>query len=710
VGLFARFACCLPGLLVLPLCAHAQEAGGQPATLDTVVVSATRVSRPSFDLPVSIDVIAGDALREGQAAVNLSETLSRIPGLVVQNRQDYAQDLQISSRGFGARTAFGVRGVRLFADGIPATQPDGQGQAASFDLASAKSIEVLRGPFSTLYGNASGGVIQIFTEDGPVVPTVEGDAWVGSYGSHKLGLKAGGERGALNYIASVSRFETDGYRDHSQTTRDTMNAKLTVNADESNTYTMIANALEQPNTQDPAGISKAEVAANPRQVDISSLQFNTRKSISQQQAGLVFEHRFNADDTVRATTYLGSRQVEQYQAIPVAAQASALSPGGVINLDNDLGGVDLRWIHRLQLAGQPVTLTLGTNYDDLREHRRGFQNFIGTTLGIKGALRRDEEDVVSNFNQYLQADWQLDARWSALLGVRASQIRFSSGDNYINASNPDDSGGVRYSNTSPAAGVLFKAAPGLNLYANAGKGFETPTLDELAYRPGGLTGLNFALQPQTSDQYEIGVKAKPDAVSRISAALFRNHAQNEIVVLTSSGGRSTYQNAGATRREGAELSATTSFGKGFSALVAYTYVSATYLDSFLTCTTSTCATPVTPVAAGSRMPGVPRSSGYAELGWRNEQGWFAALEARAASAVYVNDVNSEYAPGYGVLSLRAGLQQQGKSWHVKEFLRVDNVLDRNYIGAIVVGDANGRYYEPSPGRSAMLGISASLNF
>jgi iron complex outermembrane receptor protein len=711
VGKAKRFAPALAALSLLSTCAQAQQAP-QPAaaTLDPVVVSATRVSRPSYDLPVSIDVIDGATLREGQAAVNLSETLSRVPGLVVQNRQDYAQDLQISSRGFGARTAFGVRGVRLFADGIPATQPDGQGQAASFDLGSAKNIEVLRGPFSTLYGNASGGVIQIFTEDGPAVPFVEGSAWYGSYGSHRLGLKAGGDSGGLNYLASLARFETNGYRDHSQTTRDTANVKLLISADTATSITLIANALAQPNTQDPAGLSRAEVTANPRQVDISSLQFNTRKSISQQQGGLVLEHRFGADDTVRATAYFGNRKVEQYQAIPVAAQASPLSPGGVINLDNDMGGIDLRLIHRARLAEKPLTITLGANYDNLREHRSGYQNFIGATLGIKGALRRDEEDVASNFNQYLQADWQFTERWSLLAGIRASQIRFTSADHYITAANPDDSGGVRYNNTSPAAGLMFKLMPELHLYANAGRGFETPTLDEIAYRPGGVSGLNFGLQPQVSDQVEFGLKARPDAATSLTAALFRNQAHNEIVVLTSSGGRSTYQNAGNSRREGAELSASRMLGRGFSVLATYSYVAATYLDNFLTCTGSVCATPVTAVAAGNRMPGVPRNNAYAELAWHNDQNWFAALEARASSTVYANDVNSEYAAGYGLVNLRAGVEQRGQGWRIKEFFRVDNLLDRNYIGAIVVGDANSRYYEPAPRRSAMIGVSASMNF
>jgi iron complex outermembrane recepter protein len=702
----------LPALLLALTCPPA-FADEPVARIETVVVSATRVQRPSFELPVAIDAVEGATLREGQAQVNLSETLSRVPGLVVQNRQDYAQDLQISSRGFGARTQFGVGGIRLIADGIPATQPDGQGQAATFDLGSAQRIEVLRGPFSTLYGNASGGVIQVFTEDGPPQPAYEGSVWFGSYGSHREALKAGGDSGPFNYLASLASFATDGYREHSHTLRDTANAKLTYRPDEADTLTLVVNGFSQPRAQDPAGLSRAEVIANPRQVDPSSLLFNTRKSINQQQAGLVFERQFDADDTVRVTTYGGTRRVEQFQAIPVVAQTGPLSPGGVIDLDNGYSGVDLRWIHRTQIAGEPVTLTAGTNYDDLREHRTGYQNFVGSVTGIKGALRRDEEDTVSSFNQYLQADWQLSPLLSVLAGVRASELSFSSADHYVTSTNPDDSGGVRYSNTSPAAGVLYKLTPGFHIYANAGRGFETPTLDNLAYRPGGLSGLNFGLQPSVSDQYEIGFKARPVSASpatQITAALFHNEAQHEIAALTSVGGRSTYQNVGSSRREGAELSASTAFGNGVSVLLAYTYVDATYLDSFLTCITTTCNTPTTPVPAGNRIPGVPHHSAYAEVAWHNAGGWFAALEMRANSAIYVNDINSGYAQGYAVASLRAGMEQSAAGWHIREFVRLDNLLNRNYIGAIIVGDANSRFYEPAPRFNGMLGISASMNF
>lgn len=696
-------------LVAMSVCyVHAAEPTLQ---LSPVVVSATRVEQSSFDLPVSVDVVDRSQIQDGQARVNLSESLVRVPGIVVQNRQNYAQDLQISSRGFGARSTFGVRGVRLIADGIPATMPDGQGQAATFNLGSARRIEVLRGPFSALYGNSSGGVIQVFTEDGPQQPTVTPSLVLGSYDTSRGGIKFGGQTGQLNYLVDLSRFETNGYRDHSATTRDQFNSKLGYALDQDSVLTLIVNGLSQPNTEDPLGLNKAQALANPRQVDPAALTFNTRKSIEHKQGGVVYERRLGGSDSLRALGYYGQRTVTQFQSIPVAPQANPLHPGGVIDLDRDFGGVDLRWTHKGSLAKAPVTLTAGINYDRMAERRKGLQNFVGSQLGVQGALRRDENNTVTNFDQYLQAEWQPHSRWIASAGVRHSEVKFDSKDYYIVGANPDDSGSVRYRSVSPVAGLVFRLAPGANLYASAGKGFETPTFVELAYRPGGATGLNFALQPAKSRNYEIGVKAFVDVNTRVNLALFKVNTTDEIVVLTNVGGRATFQNASRTERQGLELSVESLLSRGFNAYAAYTYLDATYAQAFLTCVATPCATPNTPVAAGNRIPGVPRTTLYGELQWKHApSGFFTALEARWNASVYVNDVNSEFADSYAVANWRAGFEQNSGGWQIREFVRIDNLFDKQYIGSVIVNEGNGRFYEPSPRRNYLVGVSAALRF
>ena len=684
-------------LAALPLLALAQQD-------DSVVVSATRVEQPSLELPVSIDRVHAEEIREGRAQVNLSESLGRVPGIVVQNRQNYAQDLQVSSRGFGARATFGVRGIRLIADGIPATMPDGQGQAATFALGSAQRIEVMRGPFSSLYGNAAGGVINVITEDGPPEPQAEAGLWAGSYGSSRIGLKLGGQAGAFNVLAEGSRFDTDGYRRHSAATRDHANGKLKYAWSDRDTLTVVVNSLRQPETQDPLGLTRAQFDANPRQAIANAFTFNTRKSIFQDQAGATYQHRFRAGGRLQAALYAGDRYVEQYLAIPLATQGLATHSGGVVNLDRGYRGGSLRFSDEGLLLENPFKASLGIEIEKMAERRRGFIN----ANGFAGALKRDEDDVVSSTGAYAQGEWRFAERWSAHAGLRTSRVRFRSSDYFVVAGNGDDGGERTYTATTPVAGLVFRLDPRTTLYANLGRGFETPTFAELANRIGG-SGVNFGLQAARSRHFEVGAKAVLPGIARVNLALFEAGTRDEIVIESNSGGRATFKNAGRTTRSGIELGAESMLQGGFEAALAYTYLRAAFRDSFGT-VTGTPGVPVT-VAAGNLLPGVPRSQLYAELRWRHApSGFSAAIEALRKSRVAVNEQNSQFADAYGTVNLVAGFAQQGAGWKVAEFVRVDNATDRNYVGSVIVNDGNGRFYEPAPRRSILLGMQANLQF
>jgi iron complex outermembrane receptor protein len=689
----------------VPAAAQLKPPPGKPVVLQEVVVTATRVEESSFDLPVSIDRVDRSVIREDKPQVNLSESLNRVPGIVVQNRQNYAQDLQVSSRGFGGRSTFGVRGLRLIADGIPATMPDGQGQAATFSLSSADRIEVLRGPFSSLYGNAAGGVIQIFTADGPPEPTVSGGIFAGSYDTWKVGAQFGGTSGRLNYLGDVSRFQTEGYRDHSAARRDHLNTKLKYDAGDRGVVTLVVNSLDQPETQDPLGLTAAQVAQNRRQVDPGAITFNTRKSIAQTQIGLTYALAVTGNDRLEARAYTGDRQVTQFLAIPLTTQAAATHSGGVVDLDRSYGGAGLRWTHSTALVGMPFTASAGIDYDRQAERRMGLLN----NNGVAGAVKRNEDDTVHNTDVYVQAEWQLASRWNLLAGVRHSRVDFDSRDYFIAPGNPNDSGSVQFSRTTPAAGLTFKLTPELNLYGNVGRGFETPTFAELAYRPGGATGLNFALRPALSLHREIGVKSKLGDTMRLNLALFRIDVTDEIVVDTNAGGRSTFKNASRTRREGAEAAWDGRFSHGFEAAIAYTLLNARFTEPF----TTVISTPsvLRTVNPGSRLPGVPRQTLYGELVWRYAPaGFHAAIEGRYTSRIYVNDPNTEAAGAYTVWNLRAGFEQRARNWRISEFVRVDNVMNREYIGSVIVAEANNRFYEPAPTRNYLIGVQASLQF
>jgi len=700
---FAAVACA-----AWPLAATAQGAPGAETRLAPVVVTATRTEESAFNLPASIDRIGAETIRDARPQVNISESLGGVPGLLARDRQNYAQDVQISVRGFGARSTFGIRGVRLYVDGIPATLPDGQGQISNVDLGSAASIEVLRGPFSALYGNSSGGVIQVFTEEGGGAPTFGAAVSGGSYGALRFGLKASGGSGGFGYVVSGSTFHIDGYRDHSEAQRHIGNAKLTWH-DDANHVTLLVNSVALPKAQDPLGLTRAQFDTDPRGVDPAAIQFDTRKTFDQTQLGLVYERRIDAVNSLRALVYSGHRNTEQFQAIPVAPQASPLHPGGVIVLGRDYRGTDVRWTAKTSLADGPATLVAGVAYDELDEHRRGFQNFVGTTLGIEGALRRDENNNVDNFDQYVQGSWQFAPRWTVHAGLRHSKVRFSSEDHYIAPPNPDDSGKLDFDATLPVFGLMFAATPALHFYVTAGRGFETPTLNELAYRPNGLTGLNLDLGAATSDSYEAGVKTRNDW-GDLNFALFETRTNNEIATLSNVGGRSTYQNVGSTRRRGLEAAWSADLRENLHAQLAYTRLDARYRDTFQTCTVTPCPVPNLTVPAGNRIPGIARDSLYGALGWVPPSGWRGGVEARALSKVWVNDVNSDAAAGFATVNASVGYVTRVGGVDLTGFGRVDNVFSRSYAGSVIVNEGNARYFEPAPTRNWTVGLTATASF
>jgi iron complex outermembrane receptor protein len=662
--------------------------------LGPVVVTATRSAARAFDLPASVDVIDASTIHDGQPQVNLSETLNRVPGVFAANRQNYAQDLQISSRGFGARAQFGVRGVRLYQDGIPVTMPDGQGQTGSFSLLSAQRIEVLRGPFSTLYGNASGGVIAVFTEDPREPPLLDFTFGGGSYGTWTAGTKLNGVARGVGAVVAATHFQTDGFRDHSSARREVGNAKLVFDAAPATRVTIIGNTQYQPETQDPLGLTRAQWEANPRGVDPSAIQFNTRKTIDQIQGGVFVEHRFDDNLTLDVDGYHGTRTIRQYLAL---AGTLPTSSGGVTDLDRDFGGIGARLIWRGQWLSQPLSLIAGVDTDRQHERRRGYVN----NNGDLGDLRRDEDDVVRSFDAYVEAQW---SPWPVLTftaGVRTSKVWYGSDDHYITAQNPDDSGALRFADTSPVLGAVWHARDNVNVYASYGEGFETPTFAELAYRPGS-TGLNFGLQPATSRATEVGVKAYVTPQHRVTLALFNIDTRNEIVVDQATGGRTTYKNAGRTRRRGVEAEWDGQLPYDLRAHLAYTYLRAEFVDAFVSSGQ--------PVAAGARLPGVPSQQAYGELAWlpRNAYGFNAAAEVQFVDKLYVNERNSDAAPAYTIANVRMGFEQKRGPASWREFVRVNNLFDRNYVGSVIVGDTNGRYFEPAPGRNWFAGVSVDI--
>jgi iron complex outermembrane receptor protein len=680
-------------------------------SLSPVVVTATRTAQNSFDVPASIDVVDSSQIHDQQLQTNLSESLARVPGITVANRQNYAQDLQISSRGFGARAPFGVKGIRIIVDDIPATMPDGQGQGATIPLGSTDHIEILRGPFSALYGNGAGGVLQAFTENGKGSPTISTNFVAGSYGTTREELKSSGKEGAVSYLVDSSWFSTDGYRDHSKTDRNQVNAKIVWEVNDSTKLKLSANSFHQT-AEDPLGLTLAQLAFNPRMAggsnstsgtSPSSVTYNSSKTINYNQAGLVLDKEIDENNSFKVITYYGTRKVQQLQAFLAS---------GVVDLDRDFGGINLRYNYLTNVAGQALKMTGGLDYDKSSENRTAFDN----NLGIVGTtIKRNEDDAVYNFDPYIQANLQLGSNWEVIGGLRHNNVNFNIKDNLTPSGTGSNSGNVSYSKTTPSLGVVFHATPAINIYANAGQGFETPTFAEISYSIVPITGAvnqtksTLTLKPAESTTYEIGAKAFVSDISRLNVALFTTRVTNEIAAANNFNGKVAYQNIPKTERNGIEISLDTNWTNSLKTYISYTFLDATVSQNYSKQLNSVVQT----INSGNQIPGISKNSLYGEIQWSYEPvGFSTAVEANWRSKYYATDINdvSSVAKSFVAANIRAGFKQKINSWGLSEFVRVNNIFNRDYVGSVIVNDYSSRFFEPAPGRNWLLGVNASYQF
>jgi iron complex outermembrane receptor protein len=683
--------------------ASSQAYAENPISLAPVVVTATKNAQNSFDLPVAIDVVEKKDIQDGQMQMLLSESLIRVPGITAQNRNNQAQDPQISSRGFGSRSSFGVRGIRVYVDGIPLTMPDGQGQPGVVDLSAIKSIEVMRGPFSALYGNSSGGVIQMLSEDAPKTAEVGATVMFGSNNTKRQVLKAAGTTENIEYLLDASNFETDGYRDHSAGKKQAATAKFKINFDEDTKLTTLVNWFDQ-SAQDPSGLPRDAVTgaaatpsafSNPKGVANAVINADTRVKRSHTQIGFNLSHVFNENNAINATAYVGSRENEQILATNSAgtnARASIIS--------REFYGSDLRWDNKGVIFSKPYNLSFGVNYGKSSDARLD-KNIQGTNLG----LNRDEDNIVDNFDQYIQGKLSVLDSVDIHAGLRHTNVTLQVNDHLP----PDNGGSVEYQKTTPVIGAVWKVTPIFNLYANYGRGFETPTFIEAAYSTTAANSTpNLSLKPSESRNIEIGAKAFLGDNTQANLNLFRVTTDDELVVSASDAGRSVYTNASRTKRTGAELSIDSKFANNISTYFSYSLLNAQFEDSFTFKPTSTTTKTV---FAGNVIPGTYKTQLYGEVAWKYAPlGFNTAFEGRHNSKVYVDDINSDAAPSYTIFNLRAGLEQNLLNWNFKEFARLENLFDKDYIGSVRINDGNSRYFEPASGRTYLLGLNVNYKF
>jgi iron complex outermembrane receptor protein len=500
-----------------------------------------------------------------------------------------------------------------------------------------------------------------------------------------------------SYVISSSYFDTDGYRDHSAANKVLNNAKLTWNLEDGSKINWITNYLKI-NADDPQGLTRDQWKANPKQVNDANNSYDVRKDIEQTQTGLTWLKPLNDKNELYAMAYFGHREVTQYQSIPRSAQNNPRHAGGVIDFERNYYGADLRWTGKELLPN--ITVSAGLALDAMDEDRQGYENFTlinnQPSYGVKGTLRRDEDNTLWNIDPYLQASWQFLPTWRLDTGVRYSNVHYKSDDNYITASNPDDSGKTDYSKVLPSAALSWQIMPELLAYVSYAKGFETPTFTEMAYRPDGQGGFNFDLKPSNSDTYEAGLKSQ-NLLGDFTLAVFQTKTKDDIV---SAGSQMDVQLSVMQIKPYVKVlnSWNKQLWRDLIATASYAYLDATF-DADIPATGS-----LTKIPSGNKIPGIAKNQAYLALSWKPQTGFYGGVDAQYNDKIYVDDQNTDTAPSYTVLAAYAGYAWQLQDWKVNIFSRVDNLLDKDYVGSVIVNDGNSRFFEPADGRNWSAGL------
>jgi iron complex outermembrane receptor protein len=685
------FACTIA---VAPSALRAQDSSA--VRLPPVITVTRDVGRSSLELPFAISETRPDSARPGQSHTALDQTLFLLPGVTVANRNNPSQDARISIRGFGARSSFGVRSIKILRDGMPLTLPDGQTPVDYLDLESVGRVETIRGTASALYGNAAGGVIDIRSAGPPLAP-VAGQlrSWIGDYGTRRITGVVGGSTDAMFYQANVGHTLADNFRLYSH--QELTNGYLRVGATAGGTdYVFQGLGLAMPTAQNPGALTLAQFNANPRLPDSASVRKLARKVVHQLQFGVSATHPLSEsrDGELFAQLYGGTRDL--YNPLTFA----------VVDVGRVQYGGGARAILPFEL-GVRQRFSIGVDGAVQNDLRRNWANCnaVATanascpTIGPeKGNLQLDQREIVSSIGPYIRDELRAGDRLNLSAGVRADYVRFEVQDHFL-SDGRDDSGARVLHAVSPMGGAVLRLTALQVLYANVGSTFETPTTTELGNQPNGNAGLNFDLKPQFSTSYETGLKGWFFDRLQYDLAVFDTEVRDELIPfeVPDGSGRTYYRNAGRTRRDGVEVEAGTEIGP-VALNAAYTYSRFRFRD-FLSGNTQ---------LAGNVIPGVPQQQVQGSATWRAST-LFATVEALAKSAIYVDDANTARAAGFTVFNLRFGAEGIGKMAWFSPTMSVQNLFDEKYVGSVAINAAGtpttAKFYEPAPGRMLFIGIT-----
>ncbi len=677
----------LQGLMCLSLCFQYTYAQTE---IEEMIVSSSRTEQSLLDIPSAVAIVGQDDIQLGRQQLGLDESLNRVPGVFSQNRYNFTQDLRISIRGFGARANFGIRGIKMYVDDIPSTLADGQSGVDDVDLGSASRIEVIRGPSSALYGSSSGGVISMYTEDGPETPFVEAGISFGEYDQQKYQFKTGGQYERINYLFNVSHLTMDGYRDNSEVEHSLLNSKIRFDIDDTSSLTMIINAADSPTANDAGGVTTADIAADRRQAQARNLSSNAGEEFDQQKLGFVYQKSFGEKHDLTLRNYYLWRDFQTF--LPIGTHIPFVADDGVVEFDRFFYGGGAKYSYTDELFGRPNRFTIGFDLDKQEDDRQRFLN----NAGVKGALSFDQLEEAEAFGIYFRNEFSILDNLQFTLGGRYDSLDMTVDDRFL--ANADQSSELSFNEFNPTVGLSWEPVENVHLYSNYASSFETPTFTELANpaRDGGfnvdLGGFN-NVTAQTADSFEIGMKLTSFDNVYIDLAAYTMQVDDEISNVSTTGSRGVFTNAD-TDRKGIEISLIADLFEGLQLTAAYTYSDFEF-DKVAS----------DPALEGNNLPGLPEHQFYTELAYRHSSGFYAIWDLLYIDDFFANNANTTVNSSSVVANIRAGYQANVGNWRISPYLGINNMFDEKYNSNVRINGFGGRLFEPAPDLNLYGGIT-----
>ena len=636
-------------------------------SLTPVTITAARLPAPALRLPYAVGVLHHNQIQRGQMQLSLHESLVALPGVHALNPANFAQDLRLSVRGFGARSAFGIRGLRLFVDGLPESTPDGQADVDNLDPGALQSLELLRGASAGLYGNAAGGVLNLRTEEPGALPFGEVRATTGSFGFRRLQAKGSLSKGKTGLSGALAHNRIGGYRDQSAMRQSILNLKVRLQLNASTRLSLLVNAGSSPLAQDAGGLTAGQVSADRRQARDANVRFDAGETVAQGRIGTVMEKSWTNKHELTVKGYITGRDF---------ANRLAFQNGAWVEFNRLFGGAAVQYTFR----GPSYRSQIGLETNHQRDHRYRFDNLEGE----KGPLRLEQNERFHSTGLFWVQEWTPEPKWILNASTRFDQMDLQAEDLFLADGN--QSGKRSFQRFSPMLGIVFLPSSAFSLYANLASHFEAPTLTELSSNPSNLGGFNSDVAPQTSLHGEIGLKTAGNKQAGLELAAFYIVLRDELTPyqLADFPGRVFYRNAGQSRRLGLEAFFQWTPVKGVKLSAGYTFSDFRYKDYEANGVRYD----------GLRAPGIPAHQGTGSFQWTAASGFFCSLQWRALSLQYADDANTALEPGYALVNARAGYTVSGKSMDIEPFAGANNLLGAAYSGNILLNAAGSRYFEP----------------